>query len=331
MKKGVLSVLALSLALTYGQGIITAEAGAKKASVDTDDNYGIEYSSVRPTVFMHGFTGTVNTFKETAEEMERKGVGVYERVYTVSAKGKVTMKEIKNTIGWRHPLVLIVFKDSTESLDKQTDWFSKAVDTIKADYNTPSVNVISHSMGGLSVTNYIMTDEEKGTDINKFMTVDSPILGARTVGLKALDKSLSLASKSTKVNKDMLKGYQDLLKSPALKDLEEKKLVKLSKKYKGKFPKTIRTLSLSVKGSEVVSKKSAHGLSVYASKGSKSNTFKEVKLDGLTLQSALLKPKKNKDYLKSLKTVYSLVKETNHTKVLTDDKAIKEIKNFIAN
>jgi YD repeat-containing protein len=61
--------------------------------------------------------------------------------------------------------------------DVQVKWLEAAIEWTKNKYGTESVSLIAHSMGGITGAQYI-SDKGEDADIDKFVTINSPINGS---------------------------------------------------------------------------------------------------------------------------------------------------------
>ncbi|MCI2254558.1 alpha/beta fold hydrolase [Domibacillus sp. PGB-M46] len=219
-----------------------------------------------PTIIMHGFTGDAKTFKTMRQVYKQNGtIGENYGELTMSKDGKKITGHLKRVDvagpgeeGYTRPVVNFLFKDNTASLQKQTVWFKDMVNYTKNFYGAKKVNIIGHSMGGLVATRYIV--DTGGKDINKLVTLDSPILGVNPT-----------------TNFSLL-PYLDA----ALRDLRPFSAALVTTLAKANsFNKNIKVMSYAATGSDVyVSKNSAHGLKIYT----KNISVKEVKTTHTNIQ-----------------------------------------------
>ncbi|KEO82786.1 hypothetical protein EL26_13640 [Tumebacillus flagellatus] len=124
-----------------------------------------------PILFMHGLSGGIGTFSKMVDEM-----GGFSTIYSVSKSGEMLEPVQGENDSPEHPCIQFVFQDGAMTFDKQTEFYKQMMEQLKKDYDTDTVMVISHSMGGVVTTKYI--EETGGDDISRFVTLGSPIRGS---------------------------------------------------------------------------------------------------------------------------------------------------------
>lgn len=131
-----------------------------------------------PTIFIHGYKGTLRTFETMVKEFELKDEDKSMVTITVEPNGKLVYSEeaLKQV---NDPLVQLYFKNGTASVDDQLTWMKAAMKVIADIYDTKSINIVAHSMGGLVGTKYIMEtyNDKNYPKAEKFVTLASPIKG----------------------------------------------------------------------------------------------------------------------------------------------------------
>ncbi|RKQ33291.1 alpha/beta fold hydrolase [Oceanobacillus halophilus] len=130
-----------------------------------------------PTVFIHGYKGTANSFGTMIERFERNGWGSKQLVYYVSSRGRIT------TFGTRkEPLnqtfVQVILKNNRANFSDSTEWLASVLRHLKANYDITTVNLVGHSMGGIISLKYIMEYQmENYPSVQKFVAIGSPFDG----------------------------------------------------------------------------------------------------------------------------------------------------------
>jgi uncharacterized alpha/beta hydrolase family protein len=133
-----------------------------------------------PTVFVHGYKGTYNSFKTMLDRFENQhGWGQKTLEISVSASGSVRYIGALPKYPTSPPLVQVIFEDNRASLDKQAIWLENAMKLLHHQFNVPTVNIVAHSMGGLASTKYIenTSDDSFVPKTNKFITIATPFQG----------------------------------------------------------------------------------------------------------------------------------------------------------
>ncbi|WP_179885017.1 alpha/beta hydrolase [Bacillus sp. AFS015802] len=133
-----------------------------------------------PTVFVHGYKGTYNSFRTMLDRFEnRHGWGQKTLEISVASSGSVTYKGALPKNPTSPPLVQVIFEDNRASLDKQAIWLENAMKLLHHQYDVPSVNIVAHSMGGLAATKYLENTSESSfvPETHKFITIATPFQG----------------------------------------------------------------------------------------------------------------------------------------------------------
>lgn len=306
--------------------LLVSSISVKKVEARVDIPIGvIDMGDRTPIIFLHGFMGSKRTFKHTVSVLEREGYGVYEKLYSVSRKGKVTSEDINEPLVGRSPLIIVHFKNNMASLEKQTKWLSKVLEKVKKDYGVEKVSIVAHSMGGVTSINYIMTSDNKGRDIDKLVMLDSPMLGADIKYVKRMEFIVKVM-KFFKIKHPLVEDFEEVSKEPAFKELNSSIFEKLAMKQKGKFPSHIKVLVVHFKGSEVVSKSSAYGLKVYASNKNDNIQYKEIQT---MKDEQSIKKMGLLDMLKNIKSKEDLMNMIKHSKSVKMDETDKVIIDFL--
>ena len=110
-----------------------------------------------PTLFIHGYGGTLNSTKDLVRAAEKSGAAKKMLTARVTDDGHVKLSGHwdKNRF---NPMVQIVFSDNRNT-DYQTDakWIKNVVVALQHKYGIKSFNAVAHSMGNLGLMTYEMT------------------------------------------------------------------------------------------------------------------------------------------------------------------------------
>ena len=218
-----------------------------------------------PTIYVHGYMGTSSVYDYLLRDLKEEGIGQLELKISINKEGVLT-STYENFRSKRYlPFITLEFEDNTASLSKQTEWLSNAINEVKKRYGEDKVNIVAHSMGGVVAINYVTNSYLEGKDINKLVTMDSPILGADTLFFKGLESGVNVLGNIGGVVNDVkvTQRIQDLLHTEAYKELTDSTLIKKAYASHQEIPKQLGVLSLYFECSEVVTKTSAFGLKYY--------------------------------------------------------------------
>ncbi|MBC2011524.1 alpha/beta hydrolase [Listeria marthii] len=131
-----------------------------------------------PTLFVHGYSGTVNSFGGMIDRLADEGDVTKSLVMTVAADGTVSTDGNYDKFS-NNPTIQVVFEDNKSSMDNQAQWIQNVMKELKNNYHIEKVYAVGHSMGGVSLTSYI---EKVGSDkaypiLEKLVLIGSPLNG----------------------------------------------------------------------------------------------------------------------------------------------------------
>lgn len=137
-----------------------------------------EHYNGPPTVFVHGYKGTSNSFGFMLKRFENiYNWGSRGLVYHVSAEGKV--QEYNFSKGKGEPMfVQVVLEDNRASFKDSAEWLSNALSHMKEKYEVELINLVGHSMGGIVSLKYVQNyNGEAYPNVHKLITIGSPVDG----------------------------------------------------------------------------------------------------------------------------------------------------------
>ncbi|MBC2249038.1 alpha/beta hydrolase [Listeria sp. FSL L7-0123] len=131
-----------------------------------------------PTLFVHGYSGTANSFGGMINRLADEGDVTKSLVMTVAADGTVSTDGNYDKFS-NNPTIQVVFEDNKSSMDNQAQWIQNVMKELKNNYHIEKVYAVGHSMGGVSLTSYI---EKVGSDkaypiLEKLVLIGSPLNG----------------------------------------------------------------------------------------------------------------------------------------------------------
>lgn len=134
---------------------------------------GINKTNV-PTLFFHGYLGNGLTFNGMVNRFVRNEIGEESITLTVSATGEV--EEEGNWVAEGNPLIQVVFEDNTNQEWQQAEWIQQVLIYLEETYQISAVNLLGHSMGGVSIMRYLTIFGGAGTtvEIQRVVTIGSP-------------------------------------------------------------------------------------------------------------------------------------------------------------
>lgn len=132
----------------------------------------IHYSNV-PTVFIHGYEGSSFSFGPLLVRLEKENMAKREMTIVVQADGSLKVEgKLKNTND--NPTVMVLFaKDVTDEVT-QSEWIDNVMRYLYQQ-KVRHVNLISHSMGGVSTLRYLLEYADGQTPIaDRFVAIAAP-------------------------------------------------------------------------------------------------------------------------------------------------------------
>ncbi len=226
-----------------------------------------EFYYGEPTVFIHGYKGTVNSFGSMLHRFEKKyGWGNKGLVYYVSKEGRI--RDYNLNRGRNAPtFVQIILENNRANFADSTEWVSSVLHHMKEKYQMESVNIVGHSMGGIIALKY--ATESAGNDypkVNKLITIGSPFDGIYS------------------------EEYFRLHRDPAAIDLKPDSLA-LQLLREGTFPSDIDVLNIGSTGDVVATPKSVQALRMIIPSGN----FHEIMIENEKLGHSALHENKEVD------------------------------------
>ncbi|MBO0457247.1 alpha/beta hydrolase [Enterococcus hulanensis] len=132
----------------------------------------VHYSNV-PTVFIHGYEGNSFSFGPLLRRFERENVAKREMTIVVQKDGKLSVEgKLKNRND--NPTIMVLFaKDVTDEIT-QSKWIDKVMRYLYQQ-KVRRVNLVSHSMGGVSSLRYLLEYAGEKTPITEhFVAIAAP-------------------------------------------------------------------------------------------------------------------------------------------------------------
>ncbi|WP_112179462.1 MULTISPECIES: alpha/beta fold hydrolase [Paraliobacillus] len=134
-------------------------------------------SEITPTLFIHGFKGGPSSFQNMLTRLEEQKVGSKTMVIRVLSNGELSISG--NLTEKENPFVQVIFQENRASINQQTEWVHDILHRLYDVYGIQQVNLVGHSMGGLTATNFILTNTEEAQtpSIQKLVVIGSPFKG----------------------------------------------------------------------------------------------------------------------------------------------------------
>ncbi|MBC1977136.1 alpha/beta hydrolase [Listeria marthii] len=186
MKKVIIAIIVLAI-IVAGFWIIflqfePTKKAAKEPTITANKTTNKTVNPVSeiaiPTLFVHGYSGTANSFGGMIDRLADEGDVTKSLVMTVAADGTVSTDGNYDKFS-NNPTIQVVFEDNKSSMDNQAQWIQNVMKELKNNYHIEKVYAVGHSMGGVSLTSYI---EKVGSDkaypiLEKLVLIGSPLNG----------------------------------------------------------------------------------------------------------------------------------------------------------
>ena len=126
-----------------------------------------------PTLFIHGYLGNRMSFGWMLYRFEKYGWG------QKSAVMRITKKQQLKIIGdpsIKDGFIQVIFSDNTHNITTQAKWLWQIMATLKIRYGVKEVNIVAHSMGAVSVLEYLSlyAGMNNVAKINKVVSLGAP-------------------------------------------------------------------------------------------------------------------------------------------------------------
>lgn len=186
MKKILFSIsLLLAFLLVGCQNSNSAEAhqdshanetnNTTKTSNATKSTQQTNKKSTMPTLFIHGYQGTTNSFKSMINDMQKNSAAQREMIVVVHSDGSI---DVQGELSGKktNPIIQVLFENNESDEWNQTEWIKNVLSLLKNDYQVDKVNLVGHSMGGVSAYRYMGTYGQEDTlpKIEKFVAIGAP-------------------------------------------------------------------------------------------------------------------------------------------------------------
>ncbi|HIY57535.1 MAG TPA: alpha/beta hydrolase [Candidatus Tetragenococcus pullicola] len=176
MKKILLMMsLGCLLLITVGCKFDQVEANEASTTISSSpENETIKKSAI-PTIFIHGYSGGKASFGHLIGRMEDSNLANKEMTITVNADGSLNPQgKLSHTEN--NPMIQVLFVDNTNTEWAQTDWIREVLLYLKNEQGINEVNLVGHSMGGVSSLRYLCTygQEADLPKVVKFAAIGAP-------------------------------------------------------------------------------------------------------------------------------------------------------------
>ncbi|MCJ0574682.1 alpha/beta fold hydrolase [Enterococcus cecorum] len=135
-----------------------------------------EVKSYPVTLFFHGYGGTKHSMGGMIQRLSSRYQATHTLDLTVNTDGTIqtsgTFEQADKPV-----LINVLFADNKNNEWNQAEWIYQALQFVKAQYHVEKVNVVGHSMGGVSLFRFLETYQNQGElpTVEHFISIAAPL------------------------------------------------------------------------------------------------------------------------------------------------------------
>ena len=135
-----------------------------------------EVKSYPVTLFFHGYGGTKHSMGGMIQRLSSRYQATHTLDLTVNTDGTIqtsgTFEQADKPV-----LINVLFADNKNNEWNQAEWIYQSLQFVKAQYHVEKVNVVGHSMGGVSLFRFLETYQNQGElpTIEHFISIAAPL------------------------------------------------------------------------------------------------------------------------------------------------------------
>ena len=154
-------------------GINKKQSNSKHQEHGNHTQHSKYITSQTPTLFLHGYAGTLNSEKYMVNQAKKKGATKNVITAIVSNDGQVQLKgKLKKNA--TNPVVQIALENNKQGdYDINAKWFKNVLMKLQSEYKIKKFNFVGHSMCNLSFANYMYLsgDDQSLQQLNKQVNI----------------------------------------------------------------------------------------------------------------------------------------------------------------
>ncbi len=135
-----------------------------------------EVKSYPVTLFFHGYGGTKHSMGGMIQRLCSRYQATHTLDLTVNTDGTIqtsgTFEQAEKSV-----LINVLFADNKNNEWNQAEWIYQALQFVKTQYHVEKVNVVGHSMGGVSLFRFLETYQNQGElpTVEHFISIAAPL------------------------------------------------------------------------------------------------------------------------------------------------------------
>ncbi|MEQ3457836.1 alpha/beta fold hydrolase [Enterococcus cecorum] len=128
------------------------------------------------TLFFHGYGGTKHSMGGMIQRLSSRYQATHTLDLTVNTDGTIqtsgTFEQAEKSV-----LINVLFADNKNNEWNQAEWIYQSLQFVKAQYHVEKVNVVGHSMGGVSLFRFLETYQNQGElpTVEHFISIAAPL------------------------------------------------------------------------------------------------------------------------------------------------------------
>lgn len=128
------------------------------------------------TLFFHGYGGTKHSMGGMIQRLSSRYQATHTLDLTVNTDGTIqtsgTFEQADKPV-----LINVLFADNKNNEWNQAEWIYQALQFVKTQYHVEKVNVVGHSMGGVSLFRFLETYQNQGElpTVEHFISIAAPL------------------------------------------------------------------------------------------------------------------------------------------------------------
>lgn len=177
MKKTFLFAVLL-IAVVFTAGCTQQNKQTQHKTTETSQNKQTEPETFEksnvPTVYFHGYGGTYQSLGGMIDRLEKREITKREMVIRVAVDGRLSIEGALSGQN-NNPSIQVLFDDNQNNEWNQAEWIHQVFIYLKSQ-GVSQVNVVTHSMGGVSLVRSLATYGQTNdvVTINKFISIAAP-------------------------------------------------------------------------------------------------------------------------------------------------------------
>ncbi|MCD8844005.1 alpha/beta hydrolase [Staphylococcus gallinarum] len=201
MKKLWITILTTLLVVALGIVLLVTFTHKKQDSQATS---GSKFANKQvPTLFLHGYAGSVNSEKYMVQRAKAQGVSKNIITATVSRDGDDVVLRGKISKNAKNPIVQVQFEDNKQGdYAKNAQWLKNVLVKLQHKYHFQHFNFVGHSMGNMTLSQYMLTygNDKSLPKLDKQVNIAGPFNGVLNMNEKVNEISVDSNGKPSRMN-----------------------------------------------------------------------------------------------------------------------------------